>query len=117
MIRKAWQSQLGPSMLPSSVLCTEFEMQVKQLHLAPEHYVVSAELRKWCKENRNRYYIPEWLLNAWDLCVDPFAPTTKTLSNRPGPGKFCTHAAMVERILELRSLRAPVPLALAALVP
>ena len=77
-------------MLPSSVLCTEFEMQVKQLHLAPEHYVVSAELRKWCKENGNRYYIPEWLLNEWDLCVDPFAPTTKTLSNRPGPGKFCT---------------------------
>jgi len=53
-------------------ISTEFEMQVIHLHLAPEQYVVSAELRNWCKENRNRYYIPEWLLNEWDICVDPY---------------------------------------------
>jgi len=57
-------------MPPASVLCTEFEMQVKQLHLTPEHYVVSAELRKWCEENRNRCYIPEWLLKAWNISVN-----------------------------------------------
>jgi hypothetical protein len=52
-------------MLPASVLCTEFEMQVRQLHLTPEQYAVSAELRSWC-------YIPEWLLNAWDIPVNPY---------------------------------------------
>ena len=47
-------------------------MQVKQLHLTPEHYVISPQLHKWCEENRNRFYIPEWLLNAWDIRVDPY---------------------------------------------
>jgi hypothetical protein len=59
-------------MLPASVLCTEFELQVRYLRLAPEEYAASSTLRKWCTENRNRYYIPEWLLNEWDICVDPY---------------------------------------------
>jgi hypothetical protein len=49
---------------------TEFEMQVRQLRLAPEHYVASARLRKWCEENKNQYYIPEWLLKAWNMSVN-----------------------------------------------
>jgi hypothetical protein len=53
-------------------ISTEFEMQVRQLRLRPEQYVVSAELRNWCKENRNRCYIPEWLLSAWDISVNPY---------------------------------------------
>ncbi len=57
-------------MLPASVLCTEFEMQVRQLRLTPERYVVSAELRRWCEENRNRCYIPEWLLDEWEIRVN-----------------------------------------------
>jgi predicted secreted protein len=32
--------------------------------------VHSARLRAWCEENRNRCYIPEWLLDAWDIHVD-----------------------------------------------
>ena len=72
MIGKRGNPNWGRPMQPASVLCTEFEMQVRQLHLIPEHYVVSTELRKWCKENRNRYYIPEWLLDAWDIRVDPY---------------------------------------------
>ena len=52
-------------------ISTEFEMQVGQLHLTQEHYVISAELRSWCERNRNRFYIPEWLLEAWDIHVDP----------------------------------------------
>jgi hypothetical protein len=70
MIRKRGNPNWGRPMPPASVLCTEFEMQAKQLHLIPEHYVVSAELRKWCKENRNRCYIPEWLLGEWGIRVD-----------------------------------------------
>jgi hypothetical protein len=49
---------------------TEFEMQVTQLQLAPEAYVFSPQLRIWCKSNRNRCYIPEWLLKAWDIPVN-----------------------------------------------
>jgi hypothetical protein len=57
-------------MLPASVLCTEFEMQVRHLNLTAEQYVVSAHLRSWCEENRNRRYVPEWLLDEWGFRVD-----------------------------------------------
>jgi hypothetical protein len=71
MIRKRGNPNWMRPMLPASVLCTEFEMQARQLHLTPEQCVVSAELRNWCERNRNRFYIPEWLLDAWDIPVDP----------------------------------------------
>jgi hypothetical protein len=45
-------------------------MQVRQLQLTPDTYVYSRELRSWCENNRNRCYIPEWLLDAWDIRVD-----------------------------------------------
>jgi hypothetical protein len=60
----------GRPMLPASILCTEFEMQVRHLQLAPEAYVFSDQLRGWCERNRNRFYIPEWLLKAWDMSVN-----------------------------------------------
>jgi hypothetical protein len=56
-------------MLPASVLCTEFEMQVRGLRLTVETYAFSAELRTWCERNRNRFYIPEWLLDEWEFRV------------------------------------------------
>ena len=46
-------------------------MQVRQLQLTPETYVLSDRLRSWCEQNRNRFYIPEWLLDAWEIAVDP----------------------------------------------
>jgi hypothetical protein len=49
---------------------TAFEMQVRHLRLTPDQYVASTRLRKWCEENKNQYYIPEWLLDAWDIRVD-----------------------------------------------
>jgi len=51
---------------------TEFELQVRHLQLAPEAYVFSDQLRIWCERNRNRFYIPEWLLKAWDIPVNPY---------------------------------------------
>ena len=57
-------------MPPTSFLCTEFEMQVRQLRLTVETYAFSAELRSWCERNRNRFYIPEWLLDEWGFRVD-----------------------------------------------
>ena len=55
-----------------SATATAFEMQVRQLHLMPETYTSSAELRTWCERNRNNFYIPEWLLKAWDIPVNPY---------------------------------------------
>jgi len=56
---------------PAPALATEFELRVKQLQLTPEMYVLSRELQAWCERNRNRVYVPEWLLKAWRLDVDP----------------------------------------------
>ena len=55
---------LGPA------LPTEFEIQVGQLRLTPETYVYWAELHDRCEQNRNRVYIPEWLLKVWHITVD-----------------------------------------------
>jgi hypothetical protein len=51
-------------------IATEFEMQVERLGLTKAEYVSSAELRRWCARNRNRVYVPEWLLEAWGMPVE-----------------------------------------------
>jgi hypothetical protein len=71
MPRKRGNPNWGKPLRPGPVLPTEFEMQVRQLRLTAETYVFSAELRSWCERNRNRCYIPEWLLEAWDIPVNP----------------------------------------------
>ncbi|MGH7867347.1 MAG: hypothetical protein ACREP9_06850 [Candidatus Dormibacteraceae bacterium] len=48
-------------------VATEFEMQVRHLHLTADAYASSTQLRRWCEQNKNRCYIPEWLLKAWDI--------------------------------------------------
>jgi hypothetical protein len=68
--RKRGNPNWGRPMPPVSILCTEFEMQVRQLQLTPETYVFSDRLRSWCERNRNRFYIPEWLLKAWNISVN-----------------------------------------------
>jgi len=60
----------GKPILPIPALLTEFEMQVERLGLSKAEYGASAELRRWCVHNRNRCYVPEWLLEAWGLRVD-----------------------------------------------
>ena len=57
---------------PLRALLTEFEMQVKRLGLTKEEYAASAVLRHWCEHNRNRCYVPEWLLEAWEMEVEGF---------------------------------------------
>jgi hypothetical protein len=61
-----WGRPIAPLLVPR----TEFEMQVRQLQLTPEMYTSSRELRTWCEQNRNRCYVPEWLLEEWDITVD-----------------------------------------------
>jgi hypothetical protein len=55
---------------PVPVLRTEFEEQVERLALTRAEYIGSAELKRWCELNRNRVYVPEWLLEAWRLQVE-----------------------------------------------
>jgi hypothetical protein len=54
-----------PARLP--VLLTEFEVEVERLGLTKAQYVASTPLRRWCERNRNRCYIPEWLLEEWGM--------------------------------------------------
>jgi hypothetical protein len=57
-------------MPPVPALATEFELRVRQLQLTAGTYTSSLELRAWCEQNRNRLYIPEWLLEEWGITVD-----------------------------------------------
>ena len=58
-------------MPPVPALATEFELRARQLQLTAEMYTSSRELRAWCERNRNRCYVPEWLLREWGITVDP----------------------------------------------
>jgi len=69
--RKRGNPNWGKPFSPGPVLATEFELQVRQLRLTQHTYTCSVELRTWCQLNRNRRYIPEWLLDAWGISVDP----------------------------------------------
>jgi hypothetical protein len=60
----------GGSLQPIPILVTEFELQVEKLGLSEEGYATSSELRRWCYHNRNRCYVPEWLLDEWGMRVD-----------------------------------------------
>jgi hypothetical protein len=60
----------GRAMPFAPALPTEFELKVKRLRLAPHMYASSRELKRWCESNRNRCYVPEWLLKEWNLQVE-----------------------------------------------
>ena len=55
---------------PLRALPPEFEILVKRLGLTKLEYASSAELKRWCEHNRNRVYVPEWLLAAWGIQVE-----------------------------------------------
>jgi hypothetical protein len=59
-----------PLSVPFRPMLTEFEKQVRQLGLTNETLIGSHQLRAWCRRNRNRCYIPEWLLDEWGMEVD-----------------------------------------------
>jgi hypothetical protein len=51
---------------------TQFEVQLRRLGLTRQTCAGSTELRGWCERNKNRCYIPEWLLEEWKIAVDPY---------------------------------------------
>ena len=60
----------GKPLPPIPTLLTEFEIEVERLRLGRSQYVTSAELKRWCGRNRNRVYVPEWLLAEWGMQVE-----------------------------------------------
>jgi hypothetical protein len=71
LTRQRGNPDWGRPLRPGPALATEFDLRVSQLQLTAEMYISSAELRAWCEQNRNRCYIPEWLLDEWCITVDP----------------------------------------------
>jgi hypothetical protein len=69
--RKRGNPNWGRPIPPAPALATEFELRVRHLQLMPKMYTSSIELRTWCEHNRNRCYVPEWLLEEWNITVDP----------------------------------------------
>jgi hypothetical protein len=68
--RKRGNRNWGRPIPPVRAFATEFELQVRQLQLTRRMYTSSRELRAWCERNRNRLYIPEWVLEEWGITVD-----------------------------------------------
>jgi hypothetical protein len=49
---------------------TEFEEAARRLRLTRETWASSLELREWCVRNKNRVWVPEWLLAEWRILVE-----------------------------------------------
>ena len=65
MTRKRGNPNWLRPIIPATVLITEFERQVRRLRLTAEMYISSADLRAWCEQNKDKCYVPEWLLAKW----------------------------------------------------
>jgi hypothetical protein len=50
---------------------TGFDEQARKLGLDEQSWASSNELKEWCRQNKNRCYIPEQLLKEWGIAVDP----------------------------------------------
>jgi hypothetical protein len=65
-----WGRPAPPSQTHGVENICAFDKLAEKLQLQPEQYEQSSALRAWVKSNRNRRYVPEWLLLAWNLDVD-----------------------------------------------
>jgi hypothetical protein len=59
-----WGKEAPPNSIPAGP--TEFEKQLKRLGLTKETCASSPAMRTWCERNKDRVYIPEWLLALWE---------------------------------------------------
>ena len=68
--RRRGNPNWGKPPQPPAALLTEFEVQVERLGLRKDEFVASTVLKRWCERNRNRCYVPEWLLKEWGIDVE-----------------------------------------------
>jgi len=64
-----WASGKFAEIRPAS-MPTEFETVARSLQLDQKGYVKSQQLRERCSLNKNRRYVPEWLLEEWEMQVN-----------------------------------------------
>jgi hypothetical protein len=57
---------IGPMVFSLS----SFEQVVKALHISPEEYENSPELKEWVRRNKEHKYVPPALLEAFGFRVD-----------------------------------------------
>ena len=69
--RKPGNPNWGKPGLATPAVATEFDTQARRLGLSKQDYADSRALRRWCECNRNRCYIPEWLIDVWGIPVNP----------------------------------------------
>ena len=69
--RKRGNPNWGRPVQHAPYVATAFEQQAQKLGLTEQTCVTSEELRHWCERNKDRCYIPEWLLKRWQISVDP----------------------------------------------
>lgn len=55
-------SKGGAALPPPRYIATEFENEMLRLGLTKETCAASPALRLWCEHNKDRVYVPEWLL-------------------------------------------------------
>jgi len=48
---------------------TSFDEMVRQLKLSEKEYRSSIPLKKWAQKNKDSKYVPQELLEAWDIEV------------------------------------------------
>jgi len=70
--RRRGNPNWGRPLPPAPAVATEFETQVRHLGLTKQTCTGSVALRYWCERNKNRCYIPEWLLEEWGIAVEPY---------------------------------------------
>ena len=70
--RRRGNPNWGRPLPPAPAVATEFEVQVRHLGLTKKTCTRSVALRNWCERNKNRCYIPEWLLEEWEIAVEPY---------------------------------------------
>jgi len=58
-------------MQPAPMVPTGFEAQIEKLGLTHQTCAGSEKLRQWCERNKDRCYIPEWLLKQWAIVARP----------------------------------------------
>jgi len=69
--RRRGNPNWGKPLKPIPDAPTAFEEQVQKLGLTEQTCAASEKLKQWCERNKDRCYIPEWLLKRWRIDVDP----------------------------------------------
>jgi hypothetical protein len=69
MAKKSINSVWGKPHVNVAAGPSSFEEVVKTLGLSPNEYEHSAQLKAWVQKNKDQKYVPQDLLQAWNIGV------------------------------------------------